>query len=1489
MPVARSVSATQLDGGGGGGGGAVVLLAPKAHTLDSRLAKPSMMNGHGEPRRKRPFMSFRLSKKSSKHKEGGNGREVSQNPGGGGGNAGVNSGDVDTNNTNANHHHLHQGSHTPTTISENGAESLDGGSDSSSASVKPKKKYLTRVSSFVSRVASKVQGGGVGGGSGGLGVVIGTNVVAGNATTRGRLERSKTISVSDLRTAKVEDCVEFVDGRVPGIMGIRNHGNTCFINAVIQCLCHTDVLAEYFVLDQYKHDLARCNKINSKKYGTRGEITEQLAVLLKALWTLRYIPDLSMNFKNTVDKYESLYRGSQQHDAAEFLMFVLDKVHEDLNTASKRKYKKIKNTYGRPDEIVAAETLANHLRCNSSFIQEIFQAQFRSSLKCPHCQKESNTFDPFVCVSIPIPQRQVQAIFVCVVYLNQQPKQVQLGMSIETTATIQDLRQQLAEDCGIPAGSLIITEVDGEGFHRTFADGSPVNVIGESDPLYAIELPPQARPREAVPFLITWVNVVLADPENIRFGGVYQSQVVRDVSYVDLQKLLLKEMTNMVTNDTLTSEQESGLFLIGVDDGGSCVICLDPALDVPLFHECVEQALALCDPVAGPPHIKLVLQWTNQTKEKYIVDDVDHVDEHFSVKELKENPQQCASVSLHQCLQLHTSAEKLGCGDAWHCPTCNRKQQVVKRLMLWSAPQILVIHLKRFRQGTLQSNSSKLSTTVKFPLSGFDISEHVASKPNNTHPNSPADSGMLGGVWSPWKRPKRSVMHPEENVYDLYAVCYHHGKDMQGGHYTAMCKNTADNRWYSFDDSKVEAASEDQVVSPDAYILFYQRRSDNTLMSCSEGGLPEHWAFRIPLSYLPPALALPASKENKVPAPPPAPFERGRSYGTLPVGVRGQRQSSTEREHASDTEAPLASHEESPLLKRRSTSTLLEKDDSPSEETPKCSLKIETVKVDVLTTQKEKEKDEDETMDCDTTIITTQDSDEEMAEVVRKTPANPTIITTNPTPPPTTNKTVLISRCQAMRDTDLPDGPMTNGALTNGHAGSPDEEEDVECDVPSVESREAEEVERRQEQTPEVRIHPATPEVLAAHQGHSDGQPKRSIITLTLRPRNPSESSCEARVVSRTPSLASTRSSSSASSNGAVVNGVDSPYQNGSLEDDPHSPVTPEIRITPLAKTVDSMGSSPVPPPVKVSTRCMNANKTASFVVINTPTASPRAPRPKTPVIAGYNGSPKPYSSKVTVKTRDPSVESQRSQRSVSSRKENGMSSKAPMTNGKGPSVAPSVNYCSPLKVTTSTTTGPRPHRPERGELRYPREARCDHRDERYERREERYGREDRYTREDRYEKRDDRYEKEERFEKRDDRYEKRDDRYEKGDRYEKREDNRFDKRMTTGMHDATTVTTGITGTTSRSGTLGKRAATMETLKRTMTHHSTGQGGAASTSGSYVMPGVSASTTSSTGTTKPSVSASTPTRETLTTPTTTSSGERGGTRGTERTIGGLGM
>ena len=108
-------------------------------------------------------------------------------------------------------------------------------------------------------------------------------------------------------------------------------------------------------------------------------------------WTSR-----STNFKEVVERYGAQFRSSTQHDAQEFLFWLLDKVHEDLNTATKRKYKNIKNNYGRPDEVIAAETLANYVRCNNSFVQAVFRAQFRSSLTCPRCHKQSNTFGELI-------------------------------------------------------------------------------------------------------------------------------------------------------------------------------------------------------------------------------------------------------------------------------------------------------------------------------------------------------------------------------------------------------------------------------------------------------------------------------------------------------------------------------------------------------------------------------------------------------------------------------------------------------------------------------------------------------------------------------------------------------------------------------------------------------------------------------------------------------------------------------------------------------------------------------------------------------------------------------------------------------------------------------------------------------------------------------------------------------------------------------------
>ena len=93
-------------------------------------------------------------------------------------------------------------------------------------------------------------------------------------------------------------------------------------------------------------------------------------------------------------------------------------------------------------------------------------------------------------------------------------------------------------------------------------------------------------------------------------------------------------------------------------------------------------------------------------------------------------------------------------------------------------------------------------------------------------------------------------------VYDLYAVCNHHGDDLQGGHYTATCRNPTDGQWYTFDDMHTNKVEENEVVTLDAYILFYQRQSltsnpsssasSSASSSTTSGSGQEHWVYRMP-------------------------------------------------------------------------------------------------------------------------------------------------------------------------------------------------------------------------------------------------------------------------------------------------------------------------------------------------------------------------------------------------------------------------------------------------------------------------------------------------------------------------------------------------------------------------------------------------------------------------------------------------------------------
>lgn len=183
-----------------------------------------------------------------------------------------------------------------------------------------------------------------------------------------------------------------------GLTGLRNIGNTCYMNSIIQCLSNTFALVKYFLNDSYLCDVNRNSVL-----GDRGEVVDEFAVILKALWNGQYKCITPRDFKNTVGKYAPMFAGFDQHDSQEFLTFLLDQLHEGLNKVTERVPVLEQDNENIPEEIAAVTAWESYKKLNKSIIVELFQGQLKSTLRCLTCQKISVTFQTFQYLSLPIP------------------------------------------------------------------------------------------------------------------------------------------------------------------------------------------------------------------------------------------------------------------------------------------------------------------------------------------------------------------------------------------------------------------------------------------------------------------------------------------------------------------------------------------------------------------------------------------------------------------------------------------------------------------------------------------------------------------------------------------------------------------------------------------------------------------------------------------------------------------------------------------------------------------------------------------------------------------------------------------------------------------------------------------------------------------------------------------------------------------------------
>ncbi|XP_059143552.1 ubiquitin carboxyl-terminal hydrolase 8-like [Physella acuta] len=184
----------------------------------------------------------------------------------------------------------------------------------------------------------------------------------------------------------------------PALTGLRNLGNTCYMNSTIQCLNNTSPLVVYFLQDNH---LFTINRESSQ--GMHGEVVDEFAYVIKALWSQQYRSITPRDLKNVVGQYNPMFAGYQQQDSQEFLTFLLDGLHEGLNEVKKAPPIPEQDNDRLTDEYAAQIAWQHHKLLHKSVIVELFQGQLKSTLTCGTCKKMSVNFQAFMFLSLPIP------------------------------------------------------------------------------------------------------------------------------------------------------------------------------------------------------------------------------------------------------------------------------------------------------------------------------------------------------------------------------------------------------------------------------------------------------------------------------------------------------------------------------------------------------------------------------------------------------------------------------------------------------------------------------------------------------------------------------------------------------------------------------------------------------------------------------------------------------------------------------------------------------------------------------------------------------------------------------------------------------------------------------------------------------------------------------------------------------------------------------